>query len=217
MLIRVDEHPLLDCRAFVTEFPEPLCNIDDWPALVEARSGDFAAPVASSDAVRKEIRALLRVGGFKPTGRNKPSSEYLLKVASETPLLAINAAVDAGNAVALHSGLPVSVIDLDRALAPLSVGIAKKGQRYVFNPSGQIIDVGCLLCLIDAEGPCANAVRDAQRTKTGPGTTRTLSILWGSKKLSSLCRRTFDWYQELLAGANAAIEEAHIERPPASA
>ena len=28
----------------------------------------------------------------------------------------------------------------------------------MFNASGQTIDVGGLLCLFDAEGPCANAV-----------------------------------------------------------
>ena len=38
-----------------------------------------------------------------------------------------------------------------------------------------------LLVLCDAEGPCANAVKDAQRTKTHDGTSQTLSILWGCK------------------------------------
>jgi DNA/RNA-binding domain of Phe-tRNA-synthetase-like protein len=212
VLITLEPHSLLDCRAFVTRFAEPLCNIDDWPAVAQARSGDFAAPVSSSDEVRKAIRNLLRVGGFKPTGRNKPSSEYLLKVAADGPLLAINAAVDAGNAVALHSGLPVSVVDLDKTREPLRVGIAEKGLRYVFNPSGQVIDVGGLLCLNDAEGPCANAVRDAQRTKTGPGTTRTLSIIWGNKTLSARCRAAMDWYRDLLGGAGAEIDEVRFEQ-----
>jgi hypothetical protein len=90
------------------------------------------------------------------------------------------------------------------------VGLAAKGQRYVFNPSGQVIDVGGLLCLIDAEGPCANAVRDAQRTKTGPNSIRTLSILWGSKKLPAHCGATLAWYRELLGGAAAEIEEVEL-------
>lgn len=182
--------------------------------MAEARSGSFAAPISSSDQVRKAVRNLLRVGGFKPTGRSKPSSEYLLKVAAEGPLLAINAAVDVGNAVALHSGLPVSVVDLDLAHAPLRVGIAARGQSYVFNPSGQVIDVGGLLCLIDGEGPCANAVRDAQRTKTGPSSTCTLSIVWGSKALREHVSATLRWYRDLLAGIDVVIEDVRLEQAP---
>lgn len=209
--IALEPHPQLDCQAFVIRFAEPLCNIEDWPALSDARSLDFSAPISASDEVRKAIRNLLRVGGFKPTGRNKPSSEYLLKVAADGPLLAINAAVDVGNVVAMHSGLPVSVVDLDKTGTPLRLAIAAKGQRYVFNPSGQVIDVGGLLCLHDAEGPCANAVRDAQRTKTGPSSTRTLSIIWGSTALPGMARRTAAWYLELLGGANAETETVDIE------
>lgn len=213
MLIHVEPHSQLDCRAFVTRFTEPLCNIDDWPALTRARALDYDAPIASSDEVRKAIRNLLRVGGFKPTGRNKPSSEYLLKIAADQPLIAINAAVDAGNAVAMHSGLPVSVIDLDKAREPLRVGIAEKHQRYVFNPSGQVIELDGLVCLFDAQGPCANAVRDAQRTKTGPNSTRTLSIIWGSKALPGRVRAALKWYRDLLAGAPAELEDAQLETP----
>jgi hypothetical protein len=35
---------------------------------------------------------------------------------------------------------------------------------YVFNQSGQTIDVAGLLCLFDSDGPCGNAVKDSQRT-----------------------------------------------------
>jgi len=44
--------------------------------------------------------------------------------------------------------------------APLRVGIATMGMSYVFNASGQTIDLAGLLCLFDADGPCANAVKD---------------------------------------------------------
>ena len=83
------------------------------------------------------------------------------------------------NAVSLHSGLPISVVDLDRAHAPFRIGVAPSGSSYVFNASGQEIDLGGLLCLFDADGPCGNAVRDAQRTKTRDETRATLSVVWG--------------------------------------
>ena len=41
------------------------------------------------------------------------------------------------------------------------------------------------MCLFDAEGPCGNAVKDAQRTKTSADTRRTLSAIWSSNTLGS--------------------------------
>ena len=148
--------------------------------------------------MREAVRALLRHGGFKPSGRSKPASEYLIKAVGEGLLSPINAAVDACNVVSLHSGLPISVVDLDRARPPLRVGVAPAGSSYVFNASGQSIDLGGLLCLFDADGPCANAVKDAQRTKTSPETRRTLSLIWGTTALPGRAARTEAWYRELL-------------------
>ena len=70
------------------------------------------------------------------------------------------------------------------AAPPLRVGIAPAGSSYVFNASGQTIDLAGLLCLFDADGPCANAVKDAQRTKTHAETRATLNLVWGASALS---------------------------------
>src|SRR5262249_14364855 len=171
-------------RAFVPGFPRPLGETPAPPELFALLSQGAAAPLASYDGVREAVRALLRHGGFKPTGRSKPASEYLRKAVAERPLTSINLAVDACNIVSLHSGLPISVVHLDKTREPLRVGLAPAGASYVFNVSGQTIDLGGLLCLFDADGPCANAVKDAQRTKTGPTTRRTLSLIWGTTALS---------------------------------
>src|SRR5262245_32864399 len=119
--------------------------------LAALLAAEAAALLRSDDAVRAAVRDLLRHGGFKPTGRSKPASEYLSRAVTEGALASINLAVDACNVVSLHSGLPVSVIDLDRAKEPLSIAIAVPGTSYVFNASGQVIDVSGLLCLCDAE------------------------------------------------------------------
>src|SRR5262249_42902550 len=156
--------------------------------------------------VRAAIRDLLRHGGYKPTGRGKPASEYLIRAASEGALGPINAAVDACNAVSLHSGLPISVVDLDLVKPPLRLLIAPAGAPYVFNASGQEIDVSGLLCLCDAEGPTANAVKDAQRTKTHAGTRRTLSVIWGCRALSGRAAAAAEWYRALLGGVGATTE-----------
>lgn len=203
--VTLPAHPLLDARLFVTEFGAPLGEAPE--ELVKLLALDAVAPLRSDDAVRGAVRDLLRHGGFKPTGRSKPASEYLLRAVGEGALGSINLAVDACNVVSLHSGLPISVVDLDRAKAPLHVAIAPAGTSYVFNTSGQVIDVGGLLCLFDAEGPCANAVKDAQRTKTNDATRRTLSIVWGTRALGDRAERAATWYRALLEGAGAVTRD----------
>jgi DNA/RNA-binding domain of Phe-tRNA-synthetase-like protein len=205
-MLTIAPHPLLDLAAFATTFPRPIGEVPVPAWLAELLRPGAAAPFASDDAVRAAIRDLLRHGGYKPTGRGKPSSEYLLRAVADGALTSINAAVDLGNAVSLHSGLPISVVDLDRLRAPLRVERAGAGSTFVFNQAGQSIDLEGLLCLFDAEGPCANAVKDAQRSKTAPGTTRTLSLLWGSKALDDRTSRTTAWYRESLARLDAVTE-----------
>jgi DNA/RNA-binding domain of Phe-tRNA-synthetase-like protein len=204
-MLRVDAHPLLALRAFITELPKGLPSA---PWLAESLSLEARAPLASSDELRARIRDLLRIGGFKPTGRSKPASEYLLRAAAEGRLGSINALVDACNVVSLHSGLPISVVDLDRTIPPLRVGLAAMGASYAFNASGQSLDLGGLLCLHDAEGPCANAVKDAQRTKTDDTTTRTLSLLWGVVGEEDRLGRAEAWYRTLLHELGATTLEA---------
>jgi DNA/RNA-binding domain of Phe-tRNA-synthetase-like protein len=205
-MLAVDPHPLLDLRAFVTTFPRPLGDLPSPPEWRTLLAADARAPLAPDDAVREAVRALLRHGGFKPTGRSKPASEYLLKAVRDNLLAPINLAVDACNVVSLHSGLPISVVDLDRARPPLRVGLAPAGASYVFNASSQAIDLGGLLCLFDADGPCANAVKDAQRTKTSAETRRTLSLIWGTNALPGRAERAEAWYRELLERQGAATE-----------
>ena len=204
-LLTVDPHPLLDVGAVRLTWPQPLgaSPSPDW--LRALLRPDAPAPLAADDAVRGHVRDLLRHGGYKPTGRGKPASEYLLRAAGDGSLGSINAAVDVGNAASLHAGLPLSVVDLGRARPPLRVGLAPAGARYVFNAAGQDIDLAGLLCLFDAEGPCANAVKDAQRTKTDAGTRDTLVVVWGTRALPGRTAATAAWVRELGARAGAAV------------
>jgi len=197
-MLTVDPHSLLDLRAFETLFPRPLGEMHSSPELPGLLSLTAAAPFQSDDTVREAVRNLLRHGGFKPAGRSKPASEYLIKAASDGKLPPINVAVDACNVVSLHSGLPISVVDLDRVRPPLRVGVAPPSTSYIFNSAGQTIDLTGLLCLFDSDGPCGNAVKDAQRTKTNPETRRTLSLIWGSTALPSRAAQVEAWYQALL-------------------
>jgi DNA/RNA-binding domain of Phe-tRNA-synthetase-like protein len=204
----VESLPGMCVRAVAVELP---CALEALPApdwLAALLAAYAAAPLRPDEALRTAVRGMLRQRGYRPTGRGKPSSEYLAGAAREGRLAPINAIVDAGNAVSLHSGLPISVVDLDRTQAPLRIAVAAAGATYAFNRSGQQIDVGGLPCLFDAEGPCANAVKDAQRTKTDAATVRVLAIVWGLLgPHAAHTERTAVWLDEVFTRLGAKVRE----------
>ncbi|HYD52024.1 MAG TPA: hypothetical protein VEA99_05330 [Gemmatimonadaceae bacterium] len=205
--LQIDEHPWLRAAAFVARYPAAVGELATPPALREPLALDAPAPLAPDESVRTAVRDMLRHGGYKPTGRGKPASEYLVRAATENGgrLASINVAVDACNAASLHSGFPISVVDLARARPPFRIGLAPAGASYVFNASGQTIDLAGLPCLFDADGPCANAVRDAQRTKTQADTRETLSIVWGCAGHEARLTRTVAWYEEMVEAVGDVV------------
>ena len=211
-VMKIESHPLLDLRAFTTTFPRPLGETPTPADILALLSLHADAPFISDDAVREAVRDLLRHGGFKPAGRSKPASEYLVRAVDGGGLGSINAAVDVCNIVSLHSGLPISVVDMAKAKPPFGVGIAPAGSSYVFNASGQTIELTGLLCLCDADGPCGNAVKDAQRTKTDVSTTQTLTVIWGSYALPDRAARAEIWYRQLLHQLGASTMEV-VQEP----
>ena len=205
MNLSIEPHPLLDPIALSVVFPAPLgdtptvANLDAWLSL------DADAPLQRSDELKAIVRDLLRHGGFKPTGRSKPASEYLVKAVENERLGSINAAVDACNIASLHSGLPISVVDQQRGTSPWRIGLADKGTEYVFNPTGQVINIGGLISLFDAQGPCGGPVKDSQRTKTSDETTHTLFIIWGTLTLPGRSEQTATWLTSLLTDLGATV------------
>lgn len=201
-MVVLDPHPLLDAQTFTFTFPKPLGEIGRVDSIMSLLTLDAPAPFTKADDdLRGHVRELLRHGGYKPTGRGKPASEYLIRAVSEGKLGSINAAVDACNVCSLHSGLPISVVDLDLAHEPFRIGIAPQGSSFIFNQGGQTIDLAGLLCLFDADGPCANAVKDAQRTKTTPATRRIMAVVWGTNTMPGRASAAAAWFRELLLTA----------------
>lgn len=202
----IEPHPRLALGVLEIDYPGPIGALASPAWLVALlASGAPEAPFSSDEAIRGAVRDVLRHGGYKPTGRGKPASEYLARAASEGTLGSINAAVDLGNAVSLHSGLPISVVDLARVTPPLTVADGASGASYVFNAAGHVIDVEGLLCLHDAAGPCANAVKDAMRTKTTADTTRTLVLVWGAASHRGRLAAALDWYRDLASRLGATV------------
>ncbi|MEE8142473.1 MAG: phenylalanine--tRNA ligase beta subunit-related protein [Planctomycetota bacterium] len=204
-MIILEPHPLLKIGAFTCQFPAPLGELATPAELKGLLSLQADAPCFSDDECRQAIRDLLKHGGYKPSGRGKPASEYLVRAASQEKLQPINLAVDACNAASLHSGFPISVVDLDRAQPPFRIAVAESEESYVFNASGQEIHLGGLLCIYDAEGACASGVKDSQRTKTQPGTVRTLSVVWGTHTYADRLHRAVTWYRGILEQAGVLV------------
>lgn len=194
LTIRVVPHPLLDPGAFLARLhaqptaPEPIAPVPD-------------------DRVKNSVRDLLRHGGFKPSGRSKPASEYLVAAQAENRWPRVSPLVDICNVVSLKSGLPISLVDADKVQAELAIQLAPAGTTYVFNPSGQVIDASGLVCLYDGVGPTGTPVKDAQRTKTDDTTKNVIVIVWGTTALPNRTAETVQHYRELLAPF-AAIEPA---------
>jgi len=109
---------------------------------------------------------------------------------------------DHGDHTAGNSVLPKDIVYI--------VSKASQAQMKLDAPAmtsdTQTIDVGGLLCLHDAEGPCANAVKDAQRSKTDGETRATLAILWGTTALPGRAGAAFAWYRDLLATMGIDVE-----------
>ncbi len=136
---------------------------------------------------RKKIRDLLRRGGFKPTGRNKPASEYIAGRAAAGEFPFHTNVVDICNYISLRSGLPISILDLDRAVEggeTLEIRFGRKEDSYVFNPAGQVIDLTGLVC-VAREGGMAlgNPVKDSMESKVTGGTERVIAFVYASRQV----------------------------------
>ena len=169
--------------------------------LVRVGRGETIVP----EDTRREVRGMLRHGTYKPTGRGKPASEFLLQAALRGEFPRVNGPVDANNAISLASGYPGSVFDADLTGPALHLRYGRPGETYVFNPSGQSIDLEDLIvvCRATRDGwePCGNPVKDAMATKIRPETRRVIAILYVPRVFGQ--REALAWaarFAELLTG-----------------
>jgi len=214
LTIRKDDDPRLAgalvCMVSATVdavAPSSAALAAELESLVKLRSADDSSPAALKDAVR----AMLRAGGFKPAGRQKPASEYLAQSAREGRFPAINGPVDCNNLLSLETGLPISLLDAEELGAGAVVRICAAGESYVFNASGQEMDLSGLLCVCAADGtPLGNPVKDSMRGKLKDGTRRLAGFIYaplGPYSPASLAR-VGERFASLLhdhCGASAAV------------
>jgi DNA/RNA-binding domain of Phe-tRNA-synthetase-like protein len=134
--------------------------------------------------IKEAIRALLRRGGFKAAGRNKPASEYLAQAALEGRFPFINNLVDVNNFLSLQCGLPISLLDRSVLGSEAVIRYGAPGDHYVFNRGGQALDLGGLICVCAAESgtsvPLGTPIKDSMRGKVQPQTVAVLGVIYAS-------------------------------------
>lgn len=114
-------------------------------ALARQRRADLTA---EEENRRQQARNMLRHGKFKPTGRSKPASEYLLGVVrAESRLPVVLPAVDVANFISVKHLIPISIWDTDAAGGSDFVfRVGAPDEKYVFNAAGHVIDLEDLVC-----------------------------------------------------------------------
>ncbi len=151
--------------------------LSDLLARVGAAGMEYIAP-----ARKAAVRGMLRFGKCKPSGRSKPSSEYLLAAALQNDFPLVNGPVDVNNAVSLEWGYPASIFDLELCGTELLLRRGLAGESYIFNLSGQIIDLRDLLCVCGLKDgtwiPCGNPVKDAMAAKTSEATRSVAAVIY---------------------------------------
>jgi DNA/RNA-binding domain of Phe-tRNA-synthetase-like protein len=166
--------------------------------LVARRKAEEFPPQSVKDAVR----GLLKTGGFKPSGRNKPASEYLAQAAREHRFPVINNLVDVNNLISLTTGLPISLLDADACGAELLLRYGREGERYVFNAGGQEIDLEGLICSCNAgtDAPLGNPIKDSLAGKIKDTTTAVIGIMYApvAGPLSDVARAELETFARLL-------------------
>ena len=170
-------------------------EISDSSKELRDRCDDVCRAVAEhglpgGDQRRTAVRDLLRTGGFKPAGRNKPAQEYLLRtVKQDGSLPVISNTVELINMISLQAGLPISLVSLNRVGTMLTLRFGRPGEAFVFNQAGQELSVNGLLCLCaDADGesdPVGSPVKDSMKAKVDATDDHLLACIYGSRKAIS--------------------------------
>lgn len=157
-----------------------------------------------AETLRQRCREVLRNGSYKPTGRGKPASEYLVRAAKTGEFPSINGPVDVNNYISLRHLVPVSVWDLERSRANrFEMRLGAPDERYVFNAADQTLELRDLVCgvAVGGEGssPVVSPIKDSMATKVQSGTTHIGGVIYyplevgGAAALETIVAELRDW------------------------
>ena len=175
--------PVLPALIWAEEInpPLPTESAPDFLAKVILEAQSVGEEYVSPE-VRRRVRRMLRYGKYHASGRGKPASEFLLRSALSNQFPLVNGPVDVNNAISLSSGLPGSIFDSDISGRHVLIRRGYPGEEYVFNRSGQTIDLQDLLLVCRRNDTsweaCGNPVKDAMITKIHERTKNVIAILY---------------------------------------
>lgn len=178
--------------------------------VARRQEGDLSGP---AETLRQRCRDVLRNGSYKPTGRGKPASEYLLRAAKTGEFPSINGPVDANNYISLRHLVPVSVWDVERSQTNrFEMRLGAPGERYVFNTAGQTLELLDLVCgaAVGEDGslPVVSPIKDSMATKVQSDTTDLCGAIYypleigGPAALESIVAELREW----LGSCGPAVE-----------
>lgn len=193
--------------------PAPAALAEELGRVVALRAAQPLSP--EEEALRRASRDMLRNGRYRPTGRGKPASEYLVRAACRDDFPRINGPVDANNLVSLLHCVPVSVWDLDLAGTGRFELRLGGDERYVFNASGQDLDLRDLVCgcgLLDGgeSRPMVTPIKDCLATKVVDGTARVAGAVYyplgcGRARLEQATSNLLRWLEACGSRAEGAM------------
>lgn len=174
---------------------KPTAEFDAWIAQQCAWAADRSSneptkgqPSSSAhsahEVLREGVRSMLRLGGYKPSGRNKPAQEYLAKCLEEGKFPRINPAVDCLNALSVRVGIPISMLDRDAFSHRLVIRLGNPSESYVFNASGQSLELENLVVVCGGENggkPLGSPVKDSMAGKIHETVSRIVCILYAPR------------------------------------
>ena len=154
---------------------------DDW--FEQWKASGYSA----DERVKTEIRTLLRARGYTPSGRGKPASEYLLRwFQEEDKFVNISPAVDVNNIISVKYLLPASILDVELLDSKnLTIRIGQTDESYIFNNSGQEINLKGLVLVADS-APAGNPIKDSMRAKLTSSSTNLIAVIYSSLKAYNL-------------------------------
>ncbi|MBN2382937.1 hypothetical protein JXQ70_08650 [bacterium] len=144
----------------------------------------------AAELTREPIRSMLRYGGYKPSGRGRPASEYLANAVLKGDFPQINNVVDINNYISLKYGLPICLLDCEKTGQRLELRYGRADESYVFNQSGQSIQLKGLLCICglsdaDESLPFGNPIKDSLIGKITEITHSVIGVVFSTPSLFS--------------------------------
>lgn len=162
------------------------------------------------------MRQLLKLGGFSPTGRNRPAHELLLRALKERgEFHHINNAVDVNNLLSLEAALPISIFDASKLAGAIEVRVGEPGEGYVFNASGQYLDVKrCIVCCAGGQ-PVGSPVKDSLATKVFDSASHFAAVLYAPAQMghAALAAHVQAYAQLLVAETGGQLLQQRVVLP----